>query len=454
MNVNIENTSALRRKMTIEIEPDEINRELDRAYNELKRSVVLKGFRPGHAPRPLLERFFGDQVRGDVTQKLVKEYTEKALEENSLTPVIPPEIVTEETDLKKALKFSAVFDLKPELQVKDYQDLKVQTPEINVTDEEVVAELARMRERRGVLKKVEGRTTVAENDFVVAAFEAFEDGKAVEGTKVDDRLLKVSKETLAHGLDEVLLGAEAGAEVRKPRSYPADYIEKEIAGKNVEWRATVKEIYSHVVPELDAEFAKDEGFDDLDALRAKAREVLGMRARNEANGRARQGLLDLIIERNPVDLPESLVARETHNVEHELAQSFEATGMSHEEAHARARENADDIKTRAEKRSRSALIVDAIADQENIDVTDDDVAERIGQMVTYAGRAREQMAEHYRSEENRAALKQVMRREKTLDMLLNRAQGEPAASTSAETSSEVPPASSEPPASEEPPADA
>jgi len=134
------------------------------------------------------------------------------------------------------------------------------------------------------------------------------------------------------------------------------------------------------------------------------------------------------------------------------AQSFEAAGMSHEEAHAKARENADDIKTRAEKRSRSALIVDAIADQENIEVTDDDVAERIGQMVTYAGRAREQMAEHYRSEENRAALKQVMRREKTLDMLLNRAQGEAAVPASTETSSEVPPSSSEPPASEEPPA--
>ena len=438
MNVNIENTSALRRKLTIEVEPDEIKRELDRAYNDLKRSVVLKGFRPGHAPRPLLERFFGDQVRGDVTQKLIKEYTDKALEENSLTPVIPPEIVTEETDLKQALKFSAVFDLKPELEVKDYQDLKVQTPNIEVTDEEVDAELKRMRERRGVLKKVEGRTTVAENDFVVAGFEAFEDGKAVEGTKVDDRLLKVSKETLAHGLDEVLIGADAGTEVRKPRSYPADYVEKEVAGKNVEWRATVKELYSHVIPELDAEFAKDEGFDDLAALKAKAREVLESRARNEANGRARQGLLDLIIERNPVELPESLVARETRNVEHELASSFEAAGMSHEDAHARARENADDVKARAEKRSRSALIVDAIADQENIDVTDDEVAERIGQMVTYAGRARDQMAEHYRSEENRAALKQVMRREKTLDKLLDRAQrGEAPAATSDNSSGET-----------------
>jgi trigger factor len=448
MNVNIENTSALRRKMTIEVEPDEINRELDRAYNELKRSVVLKGFRPGHAPRPLLERFFGDQVRGDVIQKLVKDYTEKALEENSLTPVIPPEIVTEETDLKKALKFSAVFDLKPELEVKDYQDLKVQAPQIEVTEEQVDAELKQMRERRGVLKKVEGRTTVAENDFVVAAFEAYENDKAIEGTKVDDRLLKVSKETLAHGLDEVIAGAEMGTEVRKPRSYPADYSEKEVAGKSVEWRAMVKEIYAHVVPELDAEFAKDEGFEDLPALRAKAREVLEMRARNEANGRARQGLLDLIIERNPVELPESLLARETRNVEHELASNFEAAGMSHEDAHALAREKPDDIKSRAEKRSRSALIVDAIADQEKIDVTDDEVAERIGQMVTYAGRARDQIAEHYRSEENRVALKQVMRREKTLDTLLTRAQGDGSTPATDEPSSP----SSDPTPSDETPA--
>ena len=104
MQVNIETPSALRRKVTIEIERDEIKRELDQAYNELRRGVVLKGFRPGHAPRNLLERFFGDQVRGEVIQKLVREYTEKALEENSLKPIVSPEIVTEETDLNKSLR--------------------------------------------------------------------------------------------------------------------------------------------------------------------------------------------------------------------------------------------------------------------------------------------------------------------------------------------------------------
>ncbi len=119
MNVNIETTSALRRKITIELEPVEINQELDRAYKDLKRSVQLKGFRPGRAPRTLLERFFGDQVRGDVIQKLVKEYTGRALDENDLKPVVEPEIVTEESDLKKAqLRFSATFDLKPALLVR------------------------------------------------------------------------------------------------------------------------------------------------------------------------------------------------------------------------------------------------------------------------------------------------------------------------------------------------
>src|ERR1017187_8212360 len=134
MNVNIEENSALRRKLTIEVQPDEIKRELDKTYNELRRGVVLKGFRPGHAPRNLLEKFFGDQVRSEVIQKLVKEYTEKALEEHDLKPVVAPEIVTEQTDLQKdlSLKFSATFDLRPKIEVKDYEGLKVPESKVEV----------------------------------------------------------------------------------------------------------------------------------------------------------------------------------------------------------------------------------------------------------------------------------------------------------------------------------
>ena len=128
--------------------------------------MVLKGFRPGHAPRTLLERFFGDQVRGEIVQKLIKEYTDKALEEQNLKPLLPPEIVTEETDLAKALRFSAVFDLEPEIVVKDYQGLQRAALKVEVTDDEVQKTLERLRERSATLKKVEGRTLVEEGDLV------------------------------------------------------------------------------------------------------------------------------------------------------------------------------------------------------------------------------------------------------------------------------------------------
>jgi trigger factor len=424
MNINIETPSALRRKITIELEPEEIKRELDRAYNQLKRSVQLKGFRPGRAPRNLLERFFGDQVRGDVLQKLQKEYTDKALEENDLTPVVEPEVITEESDLKKPqVRFTATFDLKPQFEVKDYQALKVPKATVEVTEEQVDQALERLRERNGTLHRIE-RRIIEPGDYVLASFEAFEGDKPIPESKFEERIVHVSGEELRHGLDEMLAGTESGSEARKSRSYPADYYESDLAGKTVEWRIKANDIYERRLPELDDEFAKDQGeYQSLAELRSAMRRELERRAGEEADARARQGLLDLIIERNPIEVPESLVAREQRNLELETAATLEALGMPREAALERARQDQDDLKVKAEKRARSALIVDAIAAQENVEVTDDEVAERIATLVTQGGgHQRERLADFYSHQENRDALAQVMRREKTLDNLLSRAQ--------------------------------
>ncbi|MBV8454434.1 MAG: trigger factor [Deltaproteobacteria bacterium] len=423
MNINIETPSALRRKVTIELEPDEIKRELDRAYNQLRRSVQLKGFRPGRAPRNLLERFFGDQVRGDVIQKHQKEYTDKALEENDLTPVVEPEVVTEESDLKKPqVRFTATFDLKPQIEVKGYQELKVPKVTIEVTEEQVEQALERLRERNGILRKIE-RRIIQPGDFVLASFEAFEEGKPLPGSKFEERIMRVSSDELRHGLDELLAGMEIGAEVRKNRSYPPDYYERELAGKTVEWRIMATDIYERVLPQLDDEFAKDQGeYQSLAELRAEMRRELERRAGEEADARARQGLLDLIVERNPLEVPESLTAREQRNLEIETAAALEALGISREAALERVRQQ-EDLKAKAEKRACNALIVDAIAAQENVEVSVDEVAERIATLVTQGGgHQRERLAEFYSHQENRDALAQVMRREKTLDQLLRRAQ--------------------------------
>ncbi|HJU12697.1 MAG TPA: trigger factor [Candidatus Binataceae bacterium] len=441
MNVNIETPSALRRKITIELEPEEIKRELDRAYNQLKRSVQLKGFRPGHAPRNLLERFFGDQVRGDVLQKLQKEYTDKALEENDLQPIVSPEVITEESDLKKPqVRFTATFDLKPEIEVRDYQDLKVPKATVEVTEEQVDQGLERLRERNAALRRVE-RRIIQPGDFVLASFEAFERDRPIPSSKFEERIVRVSSDELRHGLDELLTDGEIGSEIRKIRSYPADYYEPDLAGKTVEWRTKASDIYERVLPEMDDEFAKDQGeYQSLAELHAAMRRELERRAGEESDARARQGLLDLIIERNPVEVPESLTAREQYNLEMEAVAALESMGIPREAALERARQDQEDLRSRAEKRARSALIVDAIAAQEKIEVTEDEVGDRIAMMVTQSsGHQRERLSDFYSHQENRDALAQVMRREKTLDRLLSRAQADDqAVDTVAELSAEEP----------------
>ena len=423
MNVNIEENSALRRKLTIQVEPDEIKRELDKTYNELRRGVVLKGFRPGHAPRNLLEKFFGDQVRSEVLQKLVKEYTERALEENNLKPIVEPEIINEETNLPETLKFSAVFDLKPEIVVKDYEGLKVPEETIEVTEKDIDDTIERLRERQASLKKVEGREVVEEGDVAVVSIEGFEDGKPLSETKSENRLLEVNRAGLAHGIDEVLIGAKVGEENRKSRTYAADYEQKDLAGKTVEWHANVKEIYKKELPNLDDDFAKDQGdIQSLAELRDRVRTDLLARAKSEADARARAGLLDLILDRNKIDVPESLVTREQRSMESDLASTLRQAGMPEEQVAERVQAANDDIKTRAQKRAATSLLLDAIGEQEKVAITDDELAERIGAIMRSAGtKNRERFSEFYGQEQNREGLRQTMRREKAMDQLLDRA---------------------------------
>jgi trigger factor len=431
MNVNIEENSALRRKLTIEVEPDEIKAELDKTYNELRRGVVLKGFRPGHAPRNLLEKFFGDQVRSEVIQKLVREYTDKALEEHNLKPIVEPEIINEETNLPETLKFSAVFDLKPDIVIKDYEALKVPEETISITDKDVDDAIERLRERQASLKKVEGREVVEEGDVAVVTVEGFEDGKPISETKGENRLLEIRKDSLAHGLDEVLIGAKVGEETRKSRTYGADYEQKDLAGKTVEGHANVKEIYKRELPTLDDDFAKDQGdIQNLQELRDRVRTDLLTHAKAEADQRARAGLLDLVLDRNKIDVPESLVTREQRSMESELASTLSQAGMPPEQVNERVQASAEEIKTRAQKRAATGLVLDALAEQEKVEVNDDELAERIGAIIRSSGtKNRERFSEFYAQEPNREALRQTMRREKVMDQLLTRAKtvNEPAA---------------------------
>ncbi len=421
MQVNVESASELRRKLTIELSAEEIEQELDQAYRELGRQIRLKGFRPGRAPRRLLERFFGDQIRGEVIQKLIRESTEKALADHSLEPVAEPEIVTEDADFPRTLRFSAIFDLKPQIVVKDYEGLPIEVPEVQVTDDEVSAALERLRERHAVLKKVENRTQVEEGDVVMAQLEARADGAAIAQVPSQPQLLEVSERALRQDLYELLKGASLGEPKRMVKTYPEDYPDEHLRGKTVEWIATVKDILQRKLPELDDEFAKDLGtFENLHELREHTRQTLLEEARERAREQARSKALEMLLERNPVEPPQSLVERELRRLEAENTVVLEAGGVSAQQAAERVREQRETLARLARRRVCEALIVDALAEQEKIEVSDDELAQRVALLVSRAGRERDRVARFYAQEENREALRKLLRREKTLQWVVDR----------------------------------
>ena len=173
---------------------------------------------------------------------------------------------------------------------------------------------------------------VEEGDVAVVTIEGFEDGKPLSEAKSENRLLEISKKSLAHGVDEVLIGAKIGEENRKTRTFAADYEQKDLAGKTVEWRANVKEIYKKELPPLDDDFAKDQGdLQSLAELRDRVPLDLLTHAKSEADARARAGLLDLVLDRNKIDVPESLVTREQRAMESDLASTLRQAGMPEEQ---------------------------------------------------------------------------------------------------------------------------
>ena len=235
----------------------------------------------------------------------------------------------------------------------------------------------------------------------------------------------IKKGNLAHGIDEAVIGAKVGEENRKTRTYAADYEQKDLAGKTIEWRANVKEIYKKELPPLDDDFAKDQGdLQSLAELRDRVRTDLLAHAQSEADARARAGLLDLVLDRNQIEVPESLVTREHRAMESELASTLRQAGMPEEQVTERIQAASEDLKTRAQKRAAGSLILDAIAEQEKVEVNDDELAERIGAIMRQAGpKNRDRFSEFYAQEQNREGLRQTMRREKAMEQLLTRAKG-------------------------------
>lgn len=386
MSAKWEKTEGNQGVLTIEVDADKLNEGLDAAFKKVVKQVSVPGFRKGKMPRGMFEKRFGiESLYQDAIDILLPGAYENAIQETGIEPVDRPEIDVEQIEKGKPVIFKATVTVKPEVKLGEYKGLEVEKFDTNVTDEEVENELKSLQERHAELVIKE---TAAENgDTVVMDFEGFVDDVPFEGGQADNYSLELGSGQFIPGFEEQLVGAAAGEEKDVEVTFPEDYHAAELAGKKAVFKVKVHEVKGKELPELDDEFAKDadDEVETLDALKEKIKTRLLDSKKHEAEHHVRDSVVEKAADNAEIDVPEVMVSNEVDRMMQEFEQRLQMQGMNLELyfQFSGQDENAlrEQMKEDAAKRVRMNLTLEAIAKQENIEVSPEEVDEELKKMA-------------------------------------------------------------------------
>ena len=409
----LEDLTPVRKRLQVEVPADAVQAELDRTFHEVGQRARLRGFRPGKAPRPVLERVFGEEVRREVLGRLVEASFHRAVETHGLAVVGTPDIDAEPITPGAALRYSATVEVRPAIALGDLSGLQVARPTTRVSDEDVERTIGELRESVAQLRPVEDRAQVEAGDVVrVDLTSRLEGGEPVHREGV---LLEAGSGSFPLALERQLVGQSRGARLALRVPYPADYPNAGLAGKTAEFEVEIKELRVKELPALDDDFARDHGkCDSLAELRARVRADLEREAVARADAAVREALVDQLLARHAFDVPSTLVERRTQA----LLESLELRlpeGAERTQALARLGEQ---LRPRAERQVRAELLLDALAARDALVVSDDELAAEIDGIAAREGQVVERVRALYERAEARGALRAKLVRDRALARLL------------------------------------
>jgi len=429
MTANVTRLEDNKVRLDVEVPPDTVRQGVEAKVRELGRKVRVPGFRPGKAPRRVIENHLGrDYIYMEALQEELPGWYSQAVVETDLRPIDRPEIHFDEPlDEKEGFKFSATVSVRPEATLGEYKGLEVPKREIEVTDEEVDEQLEQMRGQFATLAAIEDRP-VQEGDFVIIDFrgERMATGERLEGGEAEDYMLEVGRGELLEDFETNLIGMNAGERKQFGVTFPPDYAEESLRGQAVLFHVNVKEIKERDLPPLDDEFAKEASeFETLEELRAAVREQLEEAVGQRVEGEFRARVLDAVTEGAEVEVPEVML----HEKAHEMVQSFErsirAQGMEPDQYYQLAGSSHADLEQRvrpdAEDTVKKELVLDAVAAVEGIEADEDEVMHEIGHLAEDSERSPEELAEIMRQNGTYALLEEEISRQSALDFLVENA---------------------------------
>ena len=372
MNVTVESTGALERRMRVEVPAERIESEVDSRLKSVGKTAKIKGFRPGKVPASVVRQRYGKQVRQEVLGEIMqKSYTDAVTQEN-LRPAGGPKIETEKDD-GETFAYVATFEVLPDVELKDLDKIKVEKPDVQIGDEDLDDMLTNLRRQRATWEEVDRKSK--DGDRVVVDFTGSIDGDEFEGGTGKEIPVVLGQGQMLPDFEKGLKGIKAGDEKTIKVKFPKDYHAEDLAGKKAEFAINTHRVEQEILPELNDEFAEAFNVTDggLEQFMKDVRENMEREAKTKVDADIREQVMNGLIDKNPIDVPQALVHEEMHSMQHEAMQQL---GI---EDHDKA-PPMENFRESADKRVRLGLLLRQVIAENKITVGQDDLRARVEEM--------------------------------------------------------------------------
>ena len=421
MSLQVEKLEKNMAKLTIEASAEECEAAVEKAYQKAKKSISLPGFRKGKAPRRMIEKMYGTGVfYEDAANELIPDAYSKALSECEEQIVSQPKIDVVQIESGKPFIFTAEVALKPEVTLGEYKGVEVEKAPVEVTDAEIDAEVDKQREQNARTIDIDDRA-VEKGDMIKLDFDGSVDGVPFDGGKAENYDLTVGSGSFIPGFEDQLIGKNAGDDVDVNVTFPEEYHAEDLAGKEATFKVKIHEIKAKEIPELDDEFVQDVSeFDTVAEYKDSVKAKLEEQKQNEIKRAYQDEAIDKIVDKSTMELPDAMIDTQCENMINQFAQQMAQQGLSMDQYLQFSGLTLDQLKEQvrpdAITRIKSSLVLEQIAKEENIEITDADVDAEIEKMAAMYNMEADKLKE-YMGEDEKENMKQDLAVQKAVELI-------------------------------------
>jgi len=428
MKTELIDLSPTRKEIKIEIDPAQIKSALDRVSAQYSKAATVPGFRPGHAPTSVVRARYKTEIRTEVLRELLPEAVNDAINEHSLAALGEPNVELDNTSAlerlgEEPLTLKVGVEVLPEVKLETYKGLEVTRRKRPITDEDVNKMIDNLRDASASLQPVEDRASQLGDTVTVNAVGKFVDEPEAEDIKVDDVEVVLGGPGVQQEFTENLTGVNADDSRTFLVNYPADFTSPGLAGKKVEYTTEVTSVRQKELPELDEEWVNSLGgeFDSVETFKTKVREDLEARATFESDHRLRDDLIRKLLDAHPFEVPQSLVEQQTQTRLEGVVRQMMSRGIDPRTQELNWESAREELKGQAEEDVRSSMLLDKIAETENIDITDEEIDAEIESIASGSRQTKEQVRAALTKNGGERSIAHRLRNRKALDLLVENA---------------------------------